>query len=98
MQCGEVKSDERIVKLSSGWTHNGFLTDTKELYLYGRNNYGQLGNRQRSEYETPQKCRISPVDDFQLGAEHGILKSNHDIYTWGWNEHGNCGNGSFVDV
>lgn len=98
MQSADLKLDERIIKMSSGWTHNAFLTESRELFLYGRNNYGQLGNGCRSDYEAPQKCRIYPVDDFQLGAEHGILMSNGEIYTWGWNEHGNCGNGTMEDV
>lgn len=97
-QSADLKLDERIVKMSSGWTHNAVLTESRELFLYGRNNYGQLGNACRSDYETLQKCRIHPVDDFQLGAEHGILISNGTIYTWGWNEHSNCGNGSMEDV
>lgn len=99
MQCSEIKPDGKVIQLSSGWTHNGFLTDSKELFMYGRNNYGQLGNGSVSDASaTPQKCQIHPVDDFQLGAEHGILLSNNDIYTWGWNEHANCGNGSVEDV
>lgn len=98
MQCSDVKHDGKITRLTAGWTHNAYLTETKELYLYGRNNYGQIGNGRRSDFEAPHKCEIHPVDAFQLGAEHGILKSNDDVYTWGWNEHGNCGNGSVDDV
>ncbi|CRL03823.1 CLUMA_CG016350, isoform A [Clunio marinus] len=99
MQCTEVNLSNVICKLSSGWTHNGFLTDQKELYLNGRNNYGQLGNGLRSDFEKSlQFLSINQIDDFELGAEHGILKSNGKIFTWGWNEHGNCGNGSFKDV
>lgn len=99
MQCSEVKSCGKIIKLSSGWTHNAFLTDAKELFLYGRNSYGQLGNGSKGDCSAvPQKCQIQSVDEFQLGAEHGILLSKNDIYTWGWNEHGNCGNGTVEDV
>lgn len=97
-QCAKVESKQGIVKIACGWTHNAFLTDRKELFLYGRNNYGQLGDGRRENQESPQKCLTFPVDDFQLGAEHGILRSNDEIFTWGWNEHGNCGNGSFEDV
>lgn len=98
MQCVTVKPTEEVVKLASGWTHNAFLTDSKELFLYGRNNYGQLGNGSRSESESPQQLMIHPIDDFQLGAEHGILLSRGEIFTWGWNEHGNCGNGNVEDL
>lgn len=99
MQCSEVNHPEKIVRVESGWTHNAFLTESKQLYLYGRNNYGQLGCGSKSEHNsTPQKCSIEPVSDFQLGSEHGILISNNDVYCWGWNEHMSCGNGSEIDV
>ena len=99
MQCSKIEQNAKIIRLSSGWTHNGFLTDNRELYTFGRNCYGQLGNDSRCDsLALPQKCQIHPVDDFALGAEHGILLSRGEIYTWGWNEHGNCGNGCVDDV
>lgn len=98
-QCIEVSHHDKIIQLGSGWTHNGFLNRSKELYLYGRNNYGQLGCGSKDEYSSsPRKCLIEPVTDFQLGSEHGILTSNSHVYSWGWNEHMNCGNGSEKDV
>ena len=94
-QCQDIKSNKNVVKVCSGWTHNGFLTESKHLYLYGRNNYGQLGNGIESEsLAYPQKCPIHPVDDFALGSQHCIIISNNDIYTFGWNEHANCGHDS----
>lgn len=91
-QSTHINSKNNIIKICSGWTHNGFLTESKHLFLYGRNIYGQLGNGVESNYcETPQRCPIYPVDDFELGAEHGIILSNNEIYTFGWNEHANCG-------
>lgn len=98
MQSIRCKPEAKVIRLLSGWTHNGFLTDARELCLYGRNNYGQLGNGSRVDCAEPQMCQIHPIDEAQLGAEHGILKSNDGVYTWGWNEHGNCGNGTVDDV
>jgi len=98
-QCTSVVSNEKITQLRCGWTHNGYLTASDELFLWGRNCYGQLGiGTTSSNASTPHKCLIYPVADFALGAEHGILKSSDSIYTFGWNEHGNCGNGSVDDV
>lgn len=98
-QCQEIKIKKNVIKICSGWTHNGFLTESKHLYLYGRNNYGQLGNGVESESSAyPQKCPIHPVDDFALGAEHCIIISNNDIYTFGWNEHANCGHESIENM
>lgn len=39
------------------------------------------------------------VVDLTLGAEHGMcLTQSKDVFTWGWNEHGNCGLGHDQDV
>lgn len=45
-QSGTVPlSNKNIVNvLKSGWTHNGFLNQNGEVFLWGRNNYGQIGN------------------------------------------------------
>ena len=95
-QCQEIHADGKIIQLASGWTHSAYVTENKELFLFGRNNYGQLGNGSRSECAGPQKCSIQNVEKVELGAEHGILISNNEIFTWGWNEHGNCGNGELA--
>lgn len=99
-QGGHIQSKEKILRIQSGWTHVAYMTESRKLFTYGRNNYGQLGNGSRNEIDsnTPHQCLIFPVDDFAMGAEHGILKSNGAIYTWGWNEHRNCGIDSDDDV
>lgn len=34
---------EKICALQAGWTHNGILYENGEVWLWGRNNYGQIG-------------------------------------------------------
>lgn len=99
-QASQIKGDATIFKFESGWTHNGYLTESNSLWMYGRNNYGQLGTGKRdlNGITKPQKCSIFPVEDFAIGAEHCILKSGTDVYTWGWNEHRNCGHDMDDDV
>lgn len=46
-QCGlgsgtQIKV-KKNVEIKCGWTHNGYLSKGGELFLWGRNNYGQLG-------------------------------------------------------
>ncbi|XP_055594554.1 secretion-regulating guanine nucleotide exchange factor-like [Uranotaenia lowii] len=93
-----------IVKLDSGWSHSGYLTGEGRLYLWGRNNYGQLGvtvdvfNNNQSSL-LPLDFEPSKVVDFCLGSQHGMaLTENGLLHTWGWNEHGNCGTGGVDNV
>lgn len=96
-----------VKQLRSGWTHCGALRESGAVALWGRNVYGQLGRRPAGTDDVPTNVLQLPpsgggdngadgdaVVDLQLGAEHGLVRRrNGDVWTWGWNEHGNCGNG-----
>lgn len=44
LQCETVYIKDAVVKyISSGWTHNAAVTEQGNVYLWGRNNYGQCG-------------------------------------------------------
>ena len=99
-----IKLDKKISTIKSGWTHNATLTENGRVFLWGRNVYGQLGinpselNVTYSSEPLELKCN-EPVRGLHLGAEHGLVRSEMgNIYTWGWNEHGNCGNDSVENV
>eukprot|EP00088_Acartia_fossae_P044923 TRINITY_DN4797_c0_g1_i1.p1 TRINITY_DN4797_c0_g1~~TRINITY_DN4797_c0_g1_i1.p1 ORF type:complete len:366 (-),score=23.53 TRINITY_DN4797_c0_g1_i1:54-1151(-) len=99
-----------VNSISCGWTHCLALCGKKELVVWGRNTYGQCGNSQLSTFQPCHKetCRIrtfgSHGDDLEIvkavsGSEHCmVLGSTGDLYTWGWNEHGNLGNGHTDNV
>lgn len=90
-----------IVKLESGWSHSGYLTKAGQVYLWGRNNYGQLGGR-RADVGPNEPALLdleSNVTEFCLGSQHGLaLTATDGLFTWGWNEHGNCGTGGTDNV
>ncbi|KAJ6638401.1 Secretion-regulating guanine nucleotide exchange factor [Pseudolycoriella hygida] len=91
---------ESIKCLRSGWSHNGFLTESGHVYLWGRNSYGQLANEFPEKSAELIKLTIGDkIKEFHLGSEHGLIVTEKKIaYTWGWNEHGNCGNGNETNV
>uniref|UniRef100_A0A182R309 RCC1-like domain-containing protein n=1 Tax=Anopheles funestus TaxID=62324 RepID=A0A182R309_ANOFN len=103
-QClEEYMLPEDIVKLESGWTHSGCLTVNGAIYLWGRNNYGQLGRPGSNCSAVPQKLRLETRDmiakDVRLGSQHGVaLGKDGRVHCWGWNEHGNCGTGGTENV
>lgn len=93
--------NEKIRCLRSGWTHNGILTESGIVYLYGRNTYGQLATKNVDKSD--EMIRLNgindSIDEFHLGSEHGIVVTkDRRVWTFGWNEHGNCGNGNEANV
>ncbi|XP_076177966.1 secretion regulating guanine nucleotide exchange factor isoform X2 [Ptiloglossa arizonensis] len=89
------------VKIDSGWSHMIALNDG-QVFSWGRNTYGQLGC---AEFRRPSSWKIMRIDSLEkirqvsAGSEHNvILNENGRIFCWGWNEHGNCGNGHTRDT
>lgn len=96
LQCSEKRVDD-IQCLRSGWSHNGILTKTGKVLLWGRNTYGQLANSNGDKFDELLELKGTQgnIQQFHLGSEHGlVVTENNDVFTWGWNEHGNCGNGN----
>lgn len=92
----DVSSD--IFSLKAGWTHTVITTVSEEIYTFGRNNYGQLGGL-RDNYWVPEKVPLKGQGF--AGSEHNLVLSKSDkgtLYSWGWNEHGNCGVGHTENV
>ncbi|CAL7946588.1 unnamed protein product [Xylocopa violacea] len=89
------------VKIHSGWSHVILLNDN-QIFGWGRNTYGQLGIREFGKAFNWKVTRIenlSKVYQVSVGSEHNIaLTEDKRILCWGWNEHGNCGNGDRKDV
>ena len=71
---------------------------TTELYGWGYNANGQLGNGTTTNYGTPQKVSLpSGIKPRPLpsGATHSLaVGSNGKLYAWGNNTNGQLGNGT----
>lgn len=97
-QADRYDLGHRIDKIVAGWKHNGVLLSTGDVLLWGRNTYGQLGRNTGLHINAVKRpIRLVVFEKFEdvcLGAEHGLAVTRQgQIYTFGWNEHGNCGNG-----
>lgn len=102
-QTDRVVIGHQIDKILCGWKHNGVLVRTGDVLLWGRNTYGQLGRNTgfniNSVRHPIRLVAFEKFTDFYLGAEHGLAITNlGQIVTFGWNEHGNCGNGDVENV
>ncbi|XP_016099493.1 secretion-regulating guanine nucleotide exchange factor, partial [Sinocyclocheilus grahami] len=104
--------DERVTDVHSGWTHLVAKTESGRVFTWGRANYGQLGQTNQStekEYDVSTSSGQSisrPIEvkalfgatQIACGSEHNLAVVGGQIASWGWNEHGMCGDGSLCDV
>ncbi|XP_028049889.1 probable E3 ubiquitin-protein ligase HERC3 isoform X2 [Monomorium pharaonis] len=93
------------IQIHTGWSHVNILSNST-IFSWGRNDYGQLGR----SFSKPQngismgerlQCieHIPKIVQLSVGSEHNIaLTDDGAVLCWGWNEHGNCGNGKTEDI
>lgn len=89
------------IELYAGWSHT-ILLNENEAVSWGRNTYGQLGSpdsQRPRPWEMERVAGAGKIRQIAVGSEHNVaLTEDGIILCWGWNEHGNCGNGSTRDV
>ena len=95
-------------QISAGADHVLAINDKGELYAWGHNNLGQLGNGEKGlifsdiseDKNTPQ--RIGSDTDWKIvaaGSYHSLaLKNDGTLYTWGHNGSGQLGNNSDTGI
>jgi alpha-tubulin suppressor-like RCC1 family protein len=71
-------------------------TDAGDVWAWGSNAYGQLGDGTLTAHHSPEVVTgASSVVDVEGGREHVLaLTSGGTVLTWGWNRYGQVGNGS----
>ncbi|MBF0487186.1 MAG: hypothetical protein HQK98_03410 [Nitrospirae bacterium] len=69
------------------------------VYSWGYNNYGQLGNSSTTSYSYPvQATGVSGVTAISAGAYHTLaLDSSGNVWAWGRNNNGQLGDGTTTD-
>ena len=93
-----------ISQISVGGNHSLALDSEGQIYAWGSNDYGQLGNGDTTDSNTPVKVDTSGVLDgktisqISAGNYHSLaLDSEGQIYAWGGNYVGQLGNGDTTD-
>ncbi|XP_048013843.1 secretion-regulating guanine nucleotide exchange factor isoform X1 [Megalobrama amblycephala] len=103
---------ERVTDVHSGWTHLVAKTESGRVFTWGRSNYGQLGQTNQGTEKEPDVSANSghtisrPIEvkalfgatQIACGSEHNLAVVGGRIFSWGWNEHGMCGDGSLCDI
>jgi hypothetical protein len=88
-------SGDGFVTIVFGESHNAAITQNRELYMWGNNNFGQLGLGHNNRVNEPEKVTVlSNVVAVSLGVSHSAaITANGDLYTWGHDGSGKLGLG-----
>jgi alpha-tubulin suppressor-like RCC1 family protein len=96
------------VEIVGGNHHHCVLLDDQTVKCWGQNNYGQLGlgdtvvkgNTPGTRVEVLPVVNLNgTVRHITAGTSHNCaILTNDEIKCWGWNNLGQLGNGSLIDV
>ena len=93
----KVLSHVKSVSLGGYNNANGFtaaITEENDLYLWGYNSSGQIGNGTVENQLIPEKI-LEHVVSVQLGGSHSAaITEDGALYLWGENSYGQIGNGT----
>ena len=91
-----------VTAISSHNVHTVAVTSTGDVYAWGNNTYGQIGNGTTVVQTTATEVTLPAeelVVDVAAGALHtAIVTDSGSAYTWGYNLYGQLGNGTTVDA
>ena len=101
----DFSSAREIVQVAAGGTHTAAVTKDGDLYMWGRNYYGQLGVYSNADSRIPIKVNNSSstlpeksVKYIALGYYHSAaITKDSNLYMWGGNGSGQLGDGTTTD-
>ncbi len=87
-----------VTQVRTGDTHTCAITASEELYCWGRNHYGQLGDGTQTDQLTPTLVSIEKVKDVSLGMYHSCaITTANQLYCWGRQKNGQVGKGDVAN-
>ncbi|MBN2300575.1 MAG: InlB B-repeat-containing protein [Acholeplasmataceae bacterium] len=96
---------EQITGVSLGRSHSSAITSNGNVFIWGYNYHGELGIGTEDNSNIP----IKMTNQFNLGVGEQIIQvslgsahssaitSNGRIFMWGYNDHGELGDGTEID-
>ena len=94
VQTDDFPEDIRIIQIAAGETHSLALLENGQVWAWGDNSRGQLGQPNVSASLTPIVVdRLSNIIAIDAGAFHSLaIDRDGHIWTFGSNEYGQLGN------
>ena len=96
----EVSIPSPVIGLAAGVGHNVALTSAGQVYTWGSNSRGQLGDNSRESGAVPGRV-VGPerIKHIAAGAFHTVaIEETGEMWTWGDNTFGQAGGGYRNDV
>ena len=98
----DFSSTGEIVQVVAGDSHSAAVTKDGDLYMWGKNDYGQLGVYSNANSKIPIKVNNSSstlpaksVKYVALGSNHSVaITKDGSLYMWGYNTYGQLGDGT----
>ncbi|KPA12012.1 BNR repeat domain protein [Candidatus Magnetomorum sp. HK-1] len=92
---------ENVINIVSGANHALLLTEDNQLWAWGKNDQGQLGDNTRTNQNHPVRVtgvyQEYAIIQIAAGDSHSMLLfENGQVWTWGDNTSGQLGIGSIV--
>ena len=101
----DFSSAGEVIQVAAGYSHTAAVTKDGDLYMWGYNNYGQLGVYSNADSKIPIKVNNSSstlpeksVKYVALGYYHSAaITKDGSLYIWGCNSYGQLGDGTTTD-
>jgi alpha-tubulin suppressor-like RCC1 family protein len=86
--------------IAAGDTHSlAIQRDTNDLYGWGGNAFGQVGNASKTDVTAPVKIGTQKYSSVSAGISHSAaISTSGTLYAWGLNSSGQLGNNATVDI
>ena len=94
----QIGASTSWAKVFAGLTHTAAIDTSNNLWTWGVNNYGQLGQNSTTSTSSPSLVTVNgsnlTVSGVALGPNHTItVATNNTLWTWGDNIYGQLGHG-----
>lgn len=84
-------------QISLDFHNSSYIDAAGSLYLWGNNEYGQLGDGTCNNSNVPIKILENVIAFSQGSSASAAVTADGSLYTWGCNDHGQLGDGTYLN-